>query len=98
MFVDTTPLTTAVYAQLWYGRVDPELDALADRRYDLLFHCLPDFPLVQDGTRADATFRDTQHQRTLVELARRDMVAIPLGGPLEARIARVSALISEEPR
>lgn len=97
LFVDTTPLTTAIYAALWHGRVDPELDTLADRRYDRLFLCLPDFSLVQDGTRADETFRAAQHARTVSELARRGFEAIPLTGPVEARIRKVEAVLGEPP-
>lgn len=89
LFVDTTPLTTLFYSLAMFGRADAELHALADRRYDHVYLCMPDFPLVQDGTRSDETFRREQHQWYLRELARRGVRWTPLEGPLEARVARV---------
>jgi HTH-type transcriptional repressor of NAD biosynthesis genes len=62
LFCDTSPLTTAGYAGWMFGRVDPELATLANRPYDAIVLCRPDFPFVQDGTRRDEAFRLQQHR------------------------------------
>jgi NadR type nicotinamide-nucleotide adenylyltransferase len=58
---DTTPLTTLGYSLWMFKRVDPELGRLAQRRYDALVLCTPDFAFVQDGTRQHESFRQLQH-------------------------------------
>jgi HTH-type transcriptional regulator, transcriptional repressor of NAD biosynthesis genes len=40
-----------------FGQAAADLVQLAQRRYDTMFLCSPDFPFVQDGTRRDAAFR-----------------------------------------
>ncbi|HUG12762.1 MAG TPA: AAA family ATPase, partial [Opitutaceae bacterium] len=62
LFCDTSPLTTLFYSHHMFGKADPELGRLAERRYDLTILCMPDFPFVQDGTRQPEGFRDLQHQ------------------------------------
>lgn len=61
LICDTTPLVTAFYSQALFGRVAPDLQRLAERRYDKLLLCAADVPFVQDGTRRDATFRQGQN-------------------------------------
>lgn len=94
LFVDTTPLTTAVFAAMWYGRVDPGLAALArDTRYDHLFLCGDDFGFVQDHTRSDPDFQRRMQAHYRVVL---DILGVPytlLEGPVEARDRRVRAVI-----
>lgn len=62
LICDTSPLTTAFYSEAMFGIIDPQLSALADRRYDHILLCMPDIAFVQDGTRRDAAFRDRQHE------------------------------------
>lgn len=83
---DTSPLTTLGYSGWMYGRADPALAALAQRRYDAVLLCLPDFAFVQDGTRRDEAFRQQQQAWYLAQLARTDTPCLTLGGPLADRL------------
>lgn len=85
-FCDTSPLTTLFYCRDQFGKADPELTRLAERRYDLFLLCAPDLPFVQDGTRRDAGFRARQHDFYLAELERLQARWILVEGSLEARI------------
>jgi len=62
LICDTTPLVTAFYSEAMFGRVDPALSSLSQRRYAHLFLCADDFAFVQDGTRRDAAFRRRQNE------------------------------------
>lgn len=86
---DTSPLTTLFYSLELFGRVEPALARLAQRRYDAVFLCAPDFPFVQDGTRQGDAFRLRQHAWYLEELARRRVPFITLSGDPMARLATV---------
>ena len=68
---DTSPLTTLFYSQELFGSADPELVALAERHYDRVLLCKPDFEFVQDGTRRDTAFREHGHRWYQAELAKR---------------------------
>jgi len=57
LICDTSPLTTLFYSMETFGRVAPELESLAQRRYHHLILCDDDFDFVQDGTRRDPAFR-----------------------------------------
>lgn len=95
LICDTSPLTTVFYSQELFGRVEEELSRMADRHYDLILLCAPDFAFVQDGTRKDQAFRLRQH-RWYVEKMRHwgethhDMVGSP-----EQRLANGIALIKQ---
>jgi HTH-type transcriptional repressor of NAD biosynthesis genes len=94
LFVDTTPLTTAVFAAMWYGRVDPALAALArDTRYDHLFLCEDDFGFVQDATRSDPDFQRRMQAHYRVVLGILGVPYTPLAGSSEERVRRVRAVI-----
>ncbi len=82
---DTSPLTTLLYAQALFGRVDPQLLELATRGYDLVLLCEPDVPFVQDGTRRDEAFRQWQHAWYLHELQARAIPHCRLRGDWAAR-------------
>jgi len=90
---DGSALTTAFYSEHDYGAVDPAVRALAARPYAHIFVCAPDFPFVQDGTRRDAAFRDTQHRWYLDKLNSMGIRFTVLHGPLAARLAQASALL-----
>lgn len=83
---DTAPLTTYFYSMEMFGQADAALLELAERRYDAVFVCLPDFPFVQDGTRRDDAFRHQQHAWYLRALEQRGIGYTVLAGPLVARV------------
>jgi len=86
LFCDTSPLTTAFYSQIMFGKIDPQLEALSMAYYDMTFLCVPDFDFVQDGTRQDADFRERQHEWYVKTLIDRNINFTELKGPLEHRI------------
>lgn len=86
LICDTSPLTTMFYSHALFGQVDPGLVRLAERRYDLVLLCEPDFPFVQDGTRQNEAFRDRQHAWYVAELTRRRIPFGRLGGKQEQRV------------
>lgn len=89
LFIDTTPLTTMLYSEYLFGKVDPELVWLSHRRYDRTFLCAPDFNFVQDGTREGNGFRERQHDWYLQKLAARAIPYTLLTGSLEERALQV---------
>ena len=91
LICDSSPLTTMLYSQAMFGKVAPELAALAERPYDQIFLCAPDFDFVQDGTRRDEAFRQHQHDWYLKELAKRSITPIELSGRPEQRLATALA-------
>ncbi|MCC2657184.1 MAG: ATPase [Panacagrimonas sp.] len=93
---DTTPLTTLFYCLEDFGRAPPGLIELANRHYDLLVLCEPDFDFVQDGTRRDDAFRARQHAWYLERLAPHADRVLRVGGPLEARVQAVARRLEIE--
>lgn len=90
LFCDTSPLTTLFYSLDLFGDAGPALVADAERHYDHLVLCAPDFPFFQDGTRRDAAFRQRQHDWYLAELKQRGLRFHLATGPLEERVRSVS--------
>ena len=95
---DTTPLTTLLYAQTMFEHVDPMLVDLADRFYDHVFLCEPDFEFVQDGTRRDAAFQAYQHRWYARELDRRAVSFQRLTDSVQARLGRVVHIVAPPSR
>lgn len=95
LFIDTSPLTTLLYSDYLFGKIDPELVWLSYRRYDRTFLCAPDFPFVQDGWREDGGFRERQHEWYLNTLAERQIPYILLEGDLQTRIEKVKAILQK---
>lgn len=93
LICDTSALTTMFYSEQLFNRVNPLLAKLAQRRYDHTFLCAPDFPFVQDGTRADETFRNTGHQWFLSHLKNTPYTL--LTGSIEQRILTVVSKLKE---
>ncbi|MBL0728645.1 AAA family ATPase [Piscinibacter sp. HJYY11] len=91
---DTSPLTTLFYALDQFGRADPALVSLADRRYDLHVLCEPDFPFVQDGTRRDAAFRQRQTDWYSAQLAQRGITPLRVFGPVEHRLRLIEVALT----
>jgi HTH-type transcriptional repressor of NAD biosynthesis genes len=86
LLCDTTPLTTLCYSLEMFGRADPQLITLAERAYDTILLCAPDFPFVQDGTRRDTEFRSMQHNWYRNVLDQKQIAYTVLAGPLEQRL------------
>lgn len=93
LFCDTSPLTTLFYALDLFGRADPLVERLAERRYDHVLLCAPDFPFVQDGTRRDPEFRVRQHEWYVQELGRRGIRWTEVSGALTERIEQAEAAL-----
>jgi NadR type nicotinamide-nucleotide adenylyltransferase len=90
---DTSPLTTLFYSQHIFGHADPALERLAGRPYDRIVLCAPDFPFVQDGTRATDSLRLAQHVWYLRELDQRGKAFLLVSGDIDERVdAIVSAI------
>jgi len=89
LMCDTTPLTTLFYSHHLFGRSEPELLRLADRRYPHVVLCASDFPFVQDGTRVDPGLREVQQTWYRAELAARRVSFEEVGGGPAERIARI---------
>ena len=86
LICDTTPLTTFFYSQHLFGRAEPELQRLAERRYDHVVLCAADFPFVQDGTRSEEALREFQQSWYRTELVRRGVQFTEVRGGLDERI------------
>lgn len=97
LFCDTSPLTTLFYSRELFGRADPRLEGLAERRYERVILCAPDFEFVQDGTRQEPGFRARQHAWYEEELARRGIAWTEVGGSVEARVVKVAAVLAAAP-
>jgi NadR type nicotinamide-nucleotide adenylyltransferase len=94
VFCDTSPLTTLCYSECWFQRADPWLQQAAQRRYALNVLCAPDFPFVQDGTRADEAFRQRQHEWYHRRLPVLDSPWMPAGGDVGNRVEMVRRWLS----
>lgn len=91
---DTTPLTTLFYSLDSFGKSDPKLEKLAERKYDYTFLCEPDFPFVQDGARTGDNFRMLQDQWYRKELEKRSVEYHIVEGTIKNRIAKILQILS----
>jgi HTH-type transcriptional regulator, transcriptional repressor of NAD biosynthesis genes len=91
---DTSPLTTMFYSEAMFGSVDTELVRLADRHYDHILVCTPEFEFVQDGTRQDTAFRDRQHHWYLEKLEAQALPYSFISGSLQDRVKQSIALLN----
>lgn len=94
LFCDTSPLTTLFYSMSMFNQVDTQLHELANRRYDVVFLCAPDFPFIQDGTRKDADFRQRQHIWYLKVLADKATPYYLISGSAESRITAAAKYLT----
>lgn len=90
---DTTPLTTLCYSHAMFDQADAALEALAERRYDILLLCAPDFPFAQDGTRRDTEFRARQHEWYQDSLDKKQIAYTVVAGSLEQRVQHALTLL-----
>lgn len=91
---DTTPLTTLFYSLDSFGKANPKLEKLAERKYDYTFLCQPDFPFVQDGARTGAEYRDLQHRWYVKELEQRKISYHEIAGTIEERLEKILIVIA----
>jgi len=91
LFCDTTPLMTAVYSRVYWGRVPPDLLALeAAHDYALTVVAAPDLPWVPDGLQRESeAVRLRVHAQLLAVLGERGVPFVMVAGALEERVARV---------
>lgn len=96
LFCDTTPLMTAVYSAIYWGRVPPALDELARAHdYALTLVAAPDGPWIPDGLqRESAAVRLRVHEALLERLQRQRIDYTLLSGPLEQRLAQAAPLLT----
>ena len=90
---DTTPLTTLCYSLDKFGAADPVLERLAERRYDAVILCAPDFPFIQDGTRRDTEFQAMQHRWYQIALDKKQIAYTVVAGQHEERLRRAIFLL-----
>jgi HTH-type transcriptional repressor of NAD biosynthesis genes len=98
LFCDTTPLTTLGYSYWMFGQADARLQVYAQRLYDGIILCLPDFPFVQDGTRREPEFAAEQHAWYKARLADAACPVLEVGGRLAARVAMVERWLGARDR
>jgi NadR type nicotinamide-nucleotide adenylyltransferase len=99
LFVDTTPLMTAVYSRIYWGRVPPDLlawEAAHDYAWTLV--AAPDLPWVPDGLQRESEqVRQRVHAQLQAVLDERRIPVTVLTGELEERLRQVEALIGGPP-
>jgi NadR type nicotinamide-nucleotide adenylyltransferase len=94
LFCDTSPLTTLLYSRHLFGRAEPELEQLANRFYDKVVLCAPDFPFIQDGTRQPESFRTHQHEWYLRELTARGIQFLLAEGSVSDRVQTIKRVLT----
>ena len=95
LFCDTTPLMTALYSRVYWGRVDEQL-AVLDARHDyaLTLVTAPDTPWEPDGLQRESEeVRQMVHRMLLETLAARGIAYVLLEGDLPHRMQQVEALL-----
>ena len=95
LFCDTTPLMTAVYSRIYWGRVPDDLlawEAAHDYAWTLV--AAPDLPWVPDGLQRESEeVRQRVHAKLLDVLAARSIPFTLLTGDLDARLRQAEAVL-----
>jgi NadR type nicotinamide-nucleotide adenylyltransferase len=96
LFCDTTPVMTAVYSRIYWGRVPPELLALeAAHDYAVTLVAGLDLPWVPDGLQRESEeVRRRVHDCLLAVLRERGIPFTLLEGDLPQRLRQVEALLA----
>jgi NadR type nicotinamide-nucleotide adenylyltransferase len=96
LFCDTTPLMTAVYSRIYWGRVPAELLALeAAHDYAVTLVAGLDLPWVPDGLQRESEeVRRQVHDCLLAVLRERGIPFTLLEGDLPQRLRQVEALLA----
>lgn len=88
LICDSDGLTTQLWSQLLYGRVDPEVRRIAEgQTWHLTLVCAPDVPFVQDVHRVDAETREPFMQSLQEELREVSEPVVVLHGDWAVREA-----------
>lgn len=95
LFCDTTPLMTAVYSMIYWGRVDEQLDALSRvNDYAVTLVAAPDSPWVPDGLmRESDAVRQQVHRLLLATLDERRIPFVLVSGDLPQRVQQVEQVL-----
>ena len=95
LFCDTTPLMTALYSRVYWGRVDDRLAQLAARHdYALTLVTAPDVPWVPDGLmRESEAVRERVYTMVVDELDARGIPFVLVRGDLPQRLRQVEAAL-----
>ena len=95
LLCETTPLMTALYSKVYWGRVDAQLAALdAVHDYALTLVTAPDGPWVPDGLQRESeAVRQSVHALVLANLRARGIAHTVVAGNPAQRMASVSGLL-----
>jgi len=91
LFCDTTPLMTALYSRVYWGRVDAQLTELArSHDYALTLVTATDTPWTPDGLQRESEeVRNLVHRMVLAELRERGIPFLLVEGDLPQRLRQV---------
>lgn len=95
LFCDTTPLMTALYSRVYWGRVDARLEGLAATHdYALTLVTAPDTPWIADGLMRDSEeVRERVFEMVERELDERGIRFVLVEGDLPHRMRQVEAAL-----
>jgi len=99
MVCDTDVFTVAVWHERYLGGRRPEIELLAQMRYDegagmdLYLLCAPDFPFVPDEVRTGEPLRTAMHGVFRARLIEMGYPYIEVGGPHADRLSKAVAEI-----
>ena len=95
LFCDTTPLMTALYSKVYWGRVDAQLaqlDSVHD--YALTLVTAPDGPWVPDGLQRESeAVRQSVHALVLAKLCARGIAHAVVAGEPAQRMEQAAGLL-----
>jgi HTH-type transcriptional regulator, transcriptional repressor of NAD biosynthesis genes len=97
LFVDTNAITTYLYALDYHGKAPALLTQIAlenASRYDLFFLCDADIPYDDTWDRSGDQKRQVFQKQIIADLQERRIPYITLSGSLEARMAKVEAVLA----
>jgi NadR type nicotinamide-nucleotide adenylyltransferase len=97
LFCDTTPLMTALYSRVYWGRVDAQLAEIDSvHEYALTLVTAPDGPWMPDGLQRESeAVRQSVHALVLANLTARGIPHTVVAGEPDQRMAQVRALLAE---
>ncbi|MDQ2822252.1 MAG: ATP-binding protein [Pseudomonadota bacterium] len=97
LFCDTTPLMTALYSRVYWGRVDTQLAGLDSvHNYALTLVTAPDGPWVPDGLQRESeAVRQSVHAQVLANLTARAIAHTVVTGEPDQRMAQVRSLLEQ---
>jgi NadR type nicotinamide-nucleotide adenylyltransferase len=96
LFCDTTPLMTALYSKVYWGRVDEALAALDSvHHYAVTLVTAPDGPWMPDGLQRESeAVRQSVHALVLANLRAREIDYTVVSGEPDQRMDQVTRLLA----